>query len=656
MKKKFFIVVAVIISSQLQAQQLVPIIREDSTSRPLDEVILTSNKYPKKQSETGKVITVISRQQLEKSSGKTLNEVLNTVAGTTIIGANNNPGTNQTVSIRGASAGNTLILIDGIPVNDPSVIANYFDLNFFSIDQVERIEILKGGQSTLYGSDAVAGVINIISRQQGEGKTSINGSLTGGSYGTFKQNIGLGGKSKAVTYSVAYTHLGSNGFSAAYDKNKTGTFDKDGYNQHTVNGRMNVSLGKKMQVYFSGTYSYYKADLDASAYTDEKDYTVKNKNARLSTGLSYNHRLGTLRFNYNFNYASRWYIDDSLFKSSPYVDYSDNRFIGRTHFAEIYNNWKYKNVEILAGADYRFNNTNQYSLYVFPGFPTPPSLLKAKMSQLSPYISFIFKNGEGFTAELGGRLNHHSEYGNNFTYTVNPSYLINKKVKIFVNLYSAFKTPTPYQLFDPSAGNTGLKPEKGTIAEAGTELFSGKTLHFRIVGFYRNTKDAIVYTFNPSTFASKYLNESNQKNYGAELELNYTINNWSIASNYTYTNGKTKSVYDGTGSPLGKDTSYYNLYRISKNAFNLNIGWQATKELFVSTQWRAVSKREEFIYGSLPETQKGYTTIDLYGEYVFSKKIKVFLDLKNITNKEYFDIPGYNSKKFNFTGGINFNL
>jgi vitamin B12 transporter len=152
------VLAAVIISNQLIAQ--------DTARLQLDEVVVTANKYEQKQSTTGKVLNIISRQQLERSGGKTLSEVLNTLPGLTMIGANNVLGTNQNISIRGASAGNVLLLIDGIPVNDPSAITNYYDLNFINIDQVERIEVLKGGQSTLYGSDAVAGVINVILKKQ----------------------------------------------------------------------------------------------------------------------------------------------------------------------------------------------------------------------------------------------------------------------------------------------------------------------------------------------------------------------------------------------------------------------------------------------------------------------------------------------------------
>lgn len=647
MKRHFFVLAAIIISSQLQAQH-------DTTV--LNEAVVSASKYEKKQTETGKVITVINRQQLERSGGKSLSELLNTAAGTTIIGASNNLGTNQTVSIRGSSAGNVLILVDGIPVNDPSVITNYFDLNFLSIDQIERVEIMKGGHSTLYGSDAVAGVVNIIFKKGSSNKFSVDGNFTAGSYNTLKQSVGFGKQQSKTDYSLNYTHISSDGFSAAYDKNKTGMFDKDDFDEHMVNGRFGINAGKKIRAILSGTYSYYKADLDASAFTDEKDYSVKNNNKQVAVGLVYTHNKGVIHLNYNYNRAERNYLDDSIHKSNPYVDYSRSNYTGRTHFAELHGNWKLNNWELLAGADYRHNNTDQDYFSTGPFGPYAPPMLHAEMSQLSPYASVVYKNENGFNAEIGGRWNKHSEYGSNFTFTLNPFYYIKNKAKIFANLYSAFKTPTLYQLFDPSAGNAALSPEKGIIAEAGAEIYFIKNVKARMVGFYRNTKDAILYTFNPSSFASKYLNASKQTNYGAELEANYSAGKVNISANYTYTDGKTTAAYDGTGTPIGKDTIYYNLYRIPKHTINVNVGVQATKAVFYSIALHSASKREEFIYGSKPEILKAYFTIDLYGEYKFDKGIRLFLDLKNFTGQEYFDILGYNSRKFNFTTGVGFQL
>ena len=156
MKKKFFVVAAVIISSKLLAQQ------EDTTGRSMDEVVITANKYPNKTSLTGKVLTVITRQQLERSGGKDLSQLLNEQAGLYISGSNSNPGKDKNLYLRGARVDHTLITIDGVPAYDASGIGGNFDIRNIAIDNIERIEILKGSQSTLYGSDAMAGVINIF--------------------------------------------------------------------------------------------------------------------------------------------------------------------------------------------------------------------------------------------------------------------------------------------------------------------------------------------------------------------------------------------------------------------------------------------------------------------------------------------------------------
>ncbi|MGC4035738.1 MAG: TonB-dependent receptor [Chitinophagaceae bacterium] len=648
MKRRIFVVAAVtIISSRLLAQE--------DTTKNLDEVVLTASKYPKKQSETGKVITVINHQQLEQSGGKSLSEILNTISGTNILGANNSPGTNLSASIRGSSSGNVLILVDGMPANDPSAITNYFDLNFFAVDQIERIEILKGGQSTLYGSDAVAGVINIITKKPSGKKFGVSVGVAAGSYGTFKQNVSMSGNQNKMDYSVNYVHLNSKGFSSAYDSTGKGDFDKDGIEQHAVSGNIRFKLSNKLQWKLLGSYNYYKTGLDASAFNDEKNYNAKNTNAQGGTGLVYNHTNGSLHFNYLFNYVSRGYLDDSNYVTTP-ASFAKSLYVGRVHFAEVYNNWQWTNWELLAGVDYRFNNTYQRYFSTGPYGPYDPPVLNNKSTQVSPYASIVYKTNTGFNVEAGGRWNYHSVYGNNFTYTFNPSYLIHNTVKLFANLYSAYKVPTLYQLYDADAGNKDLKPEKGIIGEAGVQFLKAKGFDFRVTGFYRKTKDAIIYSFDNNTFQSLYINVAEQKNYGAEVEANYKWQKLSVTANYTYTDGKTKSSYDGTGSQLGKDTSYYNLYRIPKNAFNLTIGYQFTKSFFVSVLLHSVSKREEYIYAGAPAMLDGYTTIDLYADYKFAKRFMIFVDFRNLTDKKYFDWLGYNTKRFNFMAGINFRL
>lgn len=411
---------------------------------------------------------------------------------------------------------------------------------------------------------------------------------------------------------------------------------------------------KKIKIKLSGTYGYYKTDLDASAFTDEKDFTVKNNNGQLGAALQYTHSAGNIHLNYFFNYVGRNYLDDSIYRENPYVDFMHSVYIGRTHFTEWYNNWNLNKWELLTGIEYRYSNTFQkyFSTGLFG--PYEPPVLIEGISQFSPYASAVLKNKKGFNLELGGRWNHHSIYGNNFTFTFNPSLLIQDKTKLFVNLYSAYKIPTLYQLFDPSAGNKALQPEKGIITEAGIEIFSNASFHTRVTGFYHDTKNSILFTFNPLTYASLYINAGNQKEYGAEVEATYKTKKWEWDANYTYTNGRTKSAYDGTGAPLQKDSSYFNLYRIPKNAFNIRVAFRPGKKYLISAQLHASGKREEFVYGSAPALLKGYAIASVYNEYQLSNRFKLFLDLKNITNTKYFDFPGYNSKRFNFTFGISF--
>jgi len=183
MSKKLTLLLTLLSSAGLYAQ------KDSLRTSVLDEVVVTANKQEQKQSTTGKVITVIGQAELSKSSGKSLGQVLNETVGITINGALNNAGTNQTVFMRGANSGRTLILMDGIPVYDPSQIGNEFDLNLFSINDVERIEVCRGAQSTVYGSDAVAGVINIITVKQNVNKPiNVKATLTAGNLNSFRHS------------------------------------------------------------------------------------------------------------------------------------------------------------------------------------------------------------------------------------------------------------------------------------------------------------------------------------------------------------------------------------------------------------------------------------------------------------------------------------
>ena len=643
-KKLFSFFTALIFSATLLAQD---------TTKTLDEVVITATKFPLKQNETGKVLTVISQQQLQKSYGKTLSEILNQQTGITINGANNPLGTNQTLYTRGASGANTLILIDGIPVYDPSGISSEFDINNFSLYNIERIEILKGAQSTLYGSDAVAGVINIITKKSFNKPVSLNAIFSAGSFDTYKGSVALSGSaSNGQTYFVSYNKIKSKGFSSANDSTGTKNFDKDGFEQDAFAANYGFKASEKLSVRLNGKYNINKADIDAGAFKDDKDYTYKNQNTLGGIVLDHKLKKGFVRAQYNYNFVKRHFTDDSI-SIGGFSKYQDGKYSGTSHFAELYSNIELnKNVELVAGIDYRLQSTNQKYVYKPDfGFSVPVlSSDSAKANQVGAYASVIYKTLNGFTTELGGRWNNHNVYGNNFTYSFNPSYLINKKYKLFANVSSGYRVPSLYQLYS-EYGNKNLQPESSKSYEAGLQYLADK-LNARVVYFNRDIKNVFAFYTNPVTFSSNYINADKQKDHGIEAEAFVKVcDQISLSANYAFVDGK---IY--TKDFLGKDTVYHNLSKRPKNTFNFNVNYQPSEVVNLSAHFKTVSNFYEEQYFATPYQLKGYYILDLYGEYRFNKKFKIFADLQNVTDQRYFDITGFNTKKINLNAGININL
>jgi vitamin B12 transporter len=649
MKEKIFIAAAVLFSSQLYAQKPVPVTSGDSTKN-LDEVVITATKFPIKQSLTGKVVTVIDQQQLQRNSGKSLTEVLNTQTGIIVNGSSNVLGTNQDVYMRGAAAGKTLILLDGVPVYDASGISGAFDLNLISVDQVERIEILKGSQSTLYGSDAIAGVINIISKKGGAKKINATANLAAGSYNTFIGSVGLNGTVKNTAYNIQYSKLYSKGFSTAQDKTGINNFDKDGMDENVFRANISQKINNQFSVRANTQFSNYKTDADAGQFKDDADYTIKNKNTLVGFGADYTIAKTILHFNYNYNRVNRVYLDDSASRGG-FSYYSKGDYTGKSHFAELYSNIAVaEHVDVLVGADYRNQLTDQnyFSVSSFgPYASTPLSDDSTKVNQFGAYASVVVKDIKGFNVELGGRYNNFNKYGNVFTFSFNPSYVINNSIKIFGNISSGFKAPSLYQVYSEYRPVVGeLSPEKSLSFEGGVQYYKNN-VNLRAVYFSRNITGNIVFVNSNNAPYGYYANADKQKDRGLELEASIDFGKVTLNANYVNLDGKIETK---TGT---KDTTFFNLYRRPRQTINLNVGVELCKNWNMNIGVQSISKRYEAVYASAPIEMAAYYVWNLYSTYSISKNIKAFVDLKNITDEKYSEVYGYNSRRFNFMAGVN---
>lgn len=591
-------------------------------AKKLNEVVVFATKSDLKQSQTGKVIAVIDSVELSRNAGRTLAELLNQQAGINVVGSGSNLGKDKSLFFRGAASAYAVILLDGMLITDPSGTGGAFDLRLINIDQIERIEILKGGQSTLYGSEAVAGVFNIITKKATSEKIRTNVVLSGGSYDTFKGAMGLGGSQNKIDYQFNYNYLKTAGISEA--ENPIGSvqqFDRDGMSQQGVDLRLTYRATGQLSLspffrYFRGNFKYddgpFKDALNTSAST------------HYNGGIQaiYKNTKGKLSINYSRQQTERNY-------QSTY----GGEYIGKIDLVDVFYNRKLNNqINILVGAENR-NMAVRYE-------NSSPST-----NVLSAYTSVFVQELGIFNFELGGRINHHNKYGNNATYSFTPTALLNPNVKLFGTISSAFRAPTLDMLFGQYGANLELKPEKSTSYETGADLnaFANK-FKLRIVAFKRNVNDAIIYG------ANGYINQDEQKDRGFELEPALQFGKTNV--------GAYLAFVEGTSYQNGKQIDF--LLRRPKHTIGANVGHQIAESLFLRVNYKFTGERVDSDFATYPEVNKNlpaYHLVDFYAQYeLLKKRVKLFGDFKNLLNEKYTEIIGYRTMGTNFNLGLSLNL
>jgi len=578
------------------------------------------------------VITVISREEIDHSSGKDLSQILNEQTGVIVNGSTSNPGKDKTIFLRGASDKYTLILLDGVPLNDPSQTGGQYDIRLIPVAQVERVEILKGSQSTLYGSNAVAGVINIITRKGASEETTGHGTLSYGTYNTLKGSADFERKGKIFDYDLNYQYINTDGISEAKDTTGKAGFPKNGYNLQSFQSSFGVhpTDGLTINPYFR--YSEYKGTFSAGPFAGGND---PFKGSLINTGFTGNlkYSLGTVYANFGYDYTQRYYGGQ----------YTSN-FQGRFYHGEAFVNHRLsQSLQLLAGVNFQ-----SYSI-------VKPDTVN---TLISPYASLFYKTG-GLNVELGGRFNHDNKYGDNFTYSFNPSYLIQRNVKLFANVTSGFRPPSANELFGPYGANPALKPEKSYTEEGGVQLFLLDD-KLTVTGDYfdRLIKNVIFYSTDPVTYQSLYINRDQQHDHGIEGEVRYSpVKGLNLKASYTYVDGKV------TQKVSGKDTTFNNLIRVPRNNFQFYAGYQVTKAFFINTSLQVTGKRQDqyfdpVTYVASNVTLASYALWNAYAEYqLYKDNFKLFVDIKNITNKKnYYEVYGYSVQGTNLTVGLSVKL
>lgn len=614
----FFIVLGWLVPD-LQAQQ------DTVRALQLDTVVITATKYPKNKSETGKVLTIIDRGQLNRSAGKDLSQVLNEQVGLVVNGANSNPGKDKSVYLQGAKNEYTLVMVDGIPVSDPSgVTGGAFDLRLLSLDQVERIEILKGSQSTLYGSDAIAGVINIITKNINEKPVEADASFSLGTYNTWRATAGLQGQLKTISYNAGYSRFSTDGISEAKETGST-PFDKDGSQQETFQGQLSITPNRNISIKPFFRFNRFAGDYDAGAYTD--DTASSYTGDLLNTGLiaQYGFTRGSLFANYSYSETNRLYEGT----------YGPTQYSGRFNHAEIFGNYSFnENLVAMMGIA-----NQEYKMIDKTATEADPSVVIT-----SPYAT-LTGSWNNLNLEVGGRFHHHTKFGSNATYSINPYYRLGN-TKLFLNFSTGFKAPSLYQLFGLYGANPDLKPERSQSFEMGASGLLDKKLAWRGIFFTRKIEDVIVYQYPAN------LNLDRQDDYGFEVELSVMPGErFTIKTFYAFVTGAV------TTRGASGDTTYYNLIRRPRHSASANASYQVTRRLHISANLQVVGQRDDLYFDmntftNQPATLQAFSLFDLYIEYRMAKFLTTYVEGRNLFNASYEEVYGYNTLGSTVTGGV----
>ena len=625
---------------------------QDSTNvNRLKEVVISDTKFAQRQEKSGKIIEVISAKDLEKKSGQSLATVLSQVTGVEINGNQSANGKNLGYYIRGGKNRQVLILIDGIPVTDASGISLEYDLRLLPVEQVERIEVMKGAASTLYGTGAATGVINITLKKSTKKVIEGNAYLNIGSNNTsdnekyngqdFNQGISVNGNYKRVNYFAGFNSTETGNMSQIVSPSESVKYEDDRFSRQNVIAKFGYKATDKLILDFFGNYDKLKNGFDLTfdntGFNDTNVNTTTSEQVRFGFSPKFKYNKGEFVLNSGFTRIARDYNELNTFSGT--TDYS--LYESRSVVVDGFNKYNVsKDLTVILGVNYQFNDMLGQ---------TPFSTIDEKATKfniLDGYTTLVYGFDFGLNINAGARLNNHSAYGNNFVYNFNPSYNFKTSfpLKLVASYSTAYITPSLYQLYS-EYGNAELTPEKNATLEAGfeTQLFD-KKVKLDAVAFYRDQTNSFDFFFDNNTFEAYYVNiDGKNKAKGVETEVTFDLTSkLRVNANYTFTQ---------------VDKALDRL--IPKHKVNAGLDFQPTPRTLFNVNYQYFDARNDAFFdgntfGTTIVKLDSYQLVNALAKYELIKsRLTVFGSVTNILNEEFVENIGYSTRGRNFKLGLN---
>jgi vitamin B12 transporter len=666
----------------------------------LREVVVSATRTEQPIIEIPRSVTVIPEAVIRNAVYQSLGDLLNAESGLYVVGANQTPGMNQNVFMRGTNSNQVAVLIDGVRVTDPSSPNSAIDLSEISLANIERIEIIRGSHSTVFGGAAIGGVINLITKKNAPSGFHGGISWQGGHFGkhawssaesatlSYTTEIGL-----YLTGSVFQQDV--NGLNATDSGNDLSfSVDDDDFQKTDATIKSGFKNDRwDLNVSFKNGHQY--TEVDNGAYLDDDNYYLLFDRKLLQFQAAYKvspvFRISALG---SLSGSERYYENDSSRVSDTTWDkaYSSGTYFGNLQTHEIQLNYDRQKWQAVFGAGFYREKMffDSYFFYNDPSFPIE-SVTNYDSIDSHTHTGYIFSQaryGIGkFRLSAGGRLSHHTLAGNFLTFEVSPSFTF-QDLLVYGSLSTGFNAPSLYQLFDPSRsftahtarGNPNLDPEQSVSLEVGIKKEFREGSYVTFSAYDTRVRNAIeyVYLWNGATPRDEiafeddrgdtYINVGKQLVRGVEMDAFARISDrLSLNGNVSFLFAKVKAdpadldpVLTGghhvqlynLGTFLNAEVEEKDVVRRPNTTAFARLRYRIADGIVASTAYRYTGKRFDAGYdGSLgPYGALGRIEIDAYHladaglDWQAAKNLAVAARVENLLNADYREVAGFQTR------------
>ncbi len=609
----------------------------------LDGIVVVANSEVTPMREVGSSVTVITAQEIKKSQKQSVTEVLRTVPGLDVVQTGARGG-QTSVFMRGANSGHTLVIVDGIEMNDPSSPNGAFDFADLSVDNIERIEVLRGSQSILYGSDAIGGVISIITRQ-GVGAPKSTFSADYGAYSTSKLTARTSGSNLRTSYSFSASRTDTKGFSATDSRLNN---ESDGFGLTSLSGKLVVRPSEFSQLRFVVRSSQSQTEIDKSfsSFTNpgifddinnvqdsrksflkaESDVTTSNDVLRVKA-------FATLANNKRTANDSPDPVFGPGFQSSSY-DAETSHFGLKGVITPL------KRQRLIVGVETERELLSQRTDFGFGA----SALNGLNVRTTGVYGLAQVNAGDNVFATFGVRNDNHDLFGSNTSFRATATFVIPRmETRFKASFGDGFNAPSLFQLFDPSFGNMALQPEESESWDVGIEQrFADDDVSVGVTWFHQSINN--IFGFDPVTFRT--INIAAARSEGAEMFAELRSGKVTARIDYTYTDAIDKA--DGSS-----------LLRRARNKVNAHMTYTHDESTSAGFTFQHVGPRPDNNFEVFPAERislESYTLVGLTAQRRIVENVIVTGRVENLLDEKYQEVLHYATSGRALYFGIRYSL